>query len=645
MRLWSQIFSLLFLLLLSGKGWAAVLDLRDEQFAKSRLLDMPWEYSDRPILPGRFTVGDEAAKPQNFWLEGANLPQRGYFRLTILRHADQTPIRIVFKDMPALRVLINGQEQLTQGKLYGEDGDVENARGDSTVLLPQSDEVEVILELGATLPRWNFASYEIQIGPEDVLRKETLLDAIVLAIMLGGLFITGIYHISLYVMTPSRSATLTLGLFCIVNCIRSSITGKVDSVFNFFPNFPYELSYKMAYIGYYLAPPLFIEFLRVSFPGTISKRVARALWVFTATFVILTLFVPVDVYGRWNTVFHIGTVANIITAFYGLIKAIKSRAKGSIILLVAVTMIAAATFNDVMYAERLPSIGPIIHVALFLFILMQSLILSSQFSVAFAELAHTYKEFTKIVYLHTVKQIANGFEIEKTMRVGTAEAVVVAFDIVGSSRIKHPGFSDAVERMMGRCYDAMSHGYDAQDMQCRAYRVKEMGDGLLCSVGFPFPTGEGRTEASVANDLAAEFVRIFKEEFEKLELDSNSYCGIGIAKGSVEGFFPRFGVKQYDLRGKTIMLATRYEAMRNAVYSKIGWNGSVIFIQDEVYQDLLPDERAHYSEWDATVDGQRIRDDGLAQKAWYRFAPCAERKGGVGVEAIEIDVTDLPKAV
>ncbi|MBC7662020.1 MAG: 7TM-DISM domain-containing protein [Chitinophagaceae bacterium] len=633
---------------LASEVYGAVLDLRTASDSDSTSLDVPWEFSEGPIHPGQFQVNPRAEELAAFWMSGSKLPERGTFRLTLRRTFDQPALLLTMRDMPAFRLFVNGVLSASKGKIYTSEGMIENERGMTNVLLPQADEIELIIEAGASFPRWAASRSVLTVGPEALLRNQTLVDTIVLALMLGGLFITGIYHVALYILTPSRSVTLVLGFFCLVNCVRSSVTGTVDTILQIFPHFPYELSFTLSYIGYYLSPPLFLQFIRLSFPGTISVRIIRPLWCVSLVFVSLVLVSQVSLYGQLNYLFHAVTLASIAISFQAIIRAVRSRQRGAVLLLIASTIVSLATLNDVLYAEGWPSFGPLIHYALFLFILLQSIILSSQFSSTFNELAHIYREFTKIVYLHTVKQIASGQAIESTMRVGAAEAVVVAFDIVGSSRIKSPGFTDALERMMGRCYDSMSHGYDPKLMKAPAFRLKEMGDGLLCSIGFPFITGDSRSESEVATALAADFTQIFKEEMEKLDLEADAYCSVGIVKGTVEGFFPRFGVKQYDLRGKAIMLATRYESMRNAVYQKLGWHGSVIFVQDEVYRDLSPDEQELYTLWDTTLDKQRIRDDASAPRAWFRFMPHPERRlphgkaekveeGEVALEAAECE--------
>ena len=145
------------------------------------------------------------------------------------------------------------------------------------------------------------------------------------------------------------------------------------------------------------------------------------------------------------------------------------------------------------------------------------------------------------------------------MPVGSSQATVLTFDIVESSKVTHPGFPSAVESIMGHCYELAMQGYDAEKLCARAYRVKEMGDGLICTVGFPLPLCLASDSEEVALELAEDCAAIFKEEMEKLDLDYSVYYSIGITQGVLEGYFPKFGIKQYDLRGFALALATRYD--------------------------------------------------------------------------------------
>ncbi|NRA63923.1 MAG: hypothetical protein HRU19_05535 [Pseudobacteriovorax sp.] len=63
--------------------------------------------------------------------------------------------------------------------------------------------------------------------------------------------------------------------------------------------------------------------------------------------------------------------------------------------------------------------------------------------------------------------------------------------------------------------------------------------------------------------------------------------------------------------------------MRRVVYYEEGYKGSLIFIQDSVFQALNGDMRRKFFHWNCSDDGHKIRDDLHAKQAWYKFVPAA----------------------
>jgi class 3 adenylate cyclase len=144
-----------------------------------------------------------------------------------------------------------------------------------------------------------------------------------------------------------------------------------------------------------------------------------------------------------------------------------------------------------------------------------------------------------------------------------------------------------------------------------------MGDGFLCSVGYPFqsltvnPTNE-------AIDLAKRFAQVLHEEAAILHSETSVACGIGIALDSLTGFYPEAGTKEYDIYGQALVLATRYEGMRKTLF-EAEKGRSVIIIQEVVYQSLDPSHRAGFIPMDLKELGVVVRDDPAATKLYYQF--------------------------
>lgn len=115
-----------------------------------------------------------------------------------------------------------------------------------------------------------------------------------------------------------------------------------------------------------------------------------------------------------------------------------------------------------------------------------------------ASKAHSYSQLEKIIYPHQIELIKNGSSLEQTMPTGQGEACVIAFDTVGSSKIDRKKARAFLNDTFALCYRDMLAGYHQKKMQASAYRLKEVGDGFFCSVGFPFQTPEGQNPADLA---------------------------------------------------------------------------------------------------------------------------------------------------
>ena len=190
-------------------------------------------------------------------------------------------------------------------------------------------------------------------------------------------------------------------------------------------------------------------------------------------------------------------------------------------------------------------------------------------------------------------------------------------NIVGSSKIKHMKLKNFFRNVFARCNEVMNEGYDGQNLKARAYRIKEMGDGFLCSVGYPFASMTDNPAAD-AVELAELFARVLAEESKMLHTPEPITCGIGIAIDNLTGFYPEAGTKEYDLFGPGLILATRYEGMRKVLFESEKQR-SILIIQEMVYLTLDPQHREGFELLNLKEMGIVVRDDPSATKLYYRF--------------------------
>lgn len=202
-----------------------------------------------------------------------------------------------------------------------------------------------------------------------------------------------------------------------------------------------------------------------------------------------------------------------------------------------------------------------------------------------SRMEHSYSQLQKLVYPHQLLMIQDGFGLEKTLPVGKGHAVVLAFDIIQSTKFEHPEKRRLFQAIFQRCYREMMKDYDNLHLAASAFRIKEMGDGFLCSVGFPFKTPFDESAEATAVQLALSFLEIAREEIRAFDSTQPMHVSIGIATGQIEGFFPQSGMRSYELFGEAIVLASRYEGLRKFIFASQS-PSHIICVQSRVIEAL-----------------------------------------------------------
>lgn len=234
-----------------------------------------------------------------------------------------------------------------------------------------------------------------------------------------------------------------------------------------------------------------------------------------------------------------------------------------------------------------------------------------------ASKAHSYSQLEKIIYPHQIELIKNGSNLEQTMPTGLSEACVIAFDTVGSSKIDRQKARAFLNDTFALCYRDMLSGYNQKKMQASAYRLKEVGDGFFCSVGFPFQTPDGQNPAELAFKLAIQFSKNFHAEAHRHGFIRPPLASISITFGEVEAYYPSAGVVEYNMFGRGIILADRYEKLRKGALRQLVFTGNLLVIDYRIFNMLSPASQVLFQRFDVDAVQQTIRDDEQAHCFYY----------------------------
>jgi class 3 adenylate cyclase len=153
-----------------------------------------------------------------------------------------------------------------------------------------------------------------------------------------------------------------------------------------------------------------------------------------------------------------------------------------------------------------------------------------------------------------------------------------------------------------------------------------MGDGFLCTVGYPFRTVNGQDTAIGAVELALSFVRIFQKQVDDRLPGQLVYCSIGLAFGNIQGHFPKVGVVEYEVGGRAVDLAQRYESFRKLHFPD-GPRAHVITLHAALYEQLPSHLQKNFISVDLREAQIVMRDDPDATHIYYcLLAPHAVRE-------------------
>ncbi|NRA67196.1 MAG: hypothetical protein HRU19_22120 [Pseudobacteriovorax sp.] len=84
----------------------------------------------------------------------------------------------------------------------------------------------------------------------------------------------------------------------------------------------------------------------------------------------------------------------------------------------------------------------------------------------------------------------------------------------------------------------------------------------------------------------------------------------------MHGYYPKTGTKEYDLFGRGLILATRYESLRKKLFSNSDTH--IVILQSDVYADLSMEEKKVFETYDFPKDFV-VRDDERASSLYYQL--------------------------
>ena len=481
---------------------------------------------------------------------------------------------------------------------------------------PEESYLIVVQMSNFSYARGGFWSAPI-LGLKNQIQNKIYTDLIKSSLLLGSIFVFGIYHLLVFVIRRRSLSALYFSIFCFFVFTRETLLSRLPQNIGLGGsqgNFEFLMKLEiMSIVVISLACILFVS--AVIIPEKIYKQAFVILGWIGSVILAYILLVPVKEAGHALIIVQAHLTLCLVSLVFHIINSIRLKKPYSKEISLTFVVVFLGTMNDVLYYREIVETGDLSATSFIAFLLGQSIILAKKSADAYEKATHSYRQLAKVFYPHQIHRIEKGIELESTMPTEHGEGIVISFDVIGSSQIKHIKLKEFLENSIHSCIELLSQNYRSETMSANGYRIKEVGDGFLCSIGYPFSVPEGKEAADLAVELSYGFISRFEKVVSEYNM-KNIHCGIGISFGALQGYFPRTGTKEYDIFGRGIVLATRYESMRKFIFPNP--DSHSIILQSIVYNSLSARYRSRFSQYDIPAN-KKVRDDPDATELYYEL--------------------------
>lgn len=377
---------------------SGVLDLSAYDFTINGPVELvgEWQlYWQRLLAPGATAVAE--APPVSItlprtWndvhLQGTPLGATGYatFRLLVRLPPQAEPYRLRVPEIGSAYQLFADEQLIASAGTVAVDS--ARSRGQWTIRyakLPARPEVQLTLHISNHRFRAGGAWRAIRLGTQTQMLGDQRYATGIELFLIGAFLVIGINHLTIFAGRPRDRAPLWLGILCIICSLQLLLSG--EQLFSqLLPDISYRAHHTILFLAIFGAIPIFALFEYHVFPQIFQRLALQMILGGSAVFMLLALILPTF----WLTSMHgIYKAFVLIAELYMIlivILAARAQAAGARYFLIGLLILVPSTIFDVLL---LSSAGfryaYLVSFSFFVFILLQSIMLSGRFTRALAQ--------------------------------------------------------------------------------------------------------------------------------------------------------------------------------------------------------------------------------------------------------------------
>lgn len=389
-----------------------VLDLSDWDFERDGPVELNGEWLlhwQQLLAPGAdaWSEGDSIrvvlpATWNDFEIAGRQPGAIGYgtFRLRLVLPQAPEIFRLRIPEIGSAYRLYADQVLIASAGIVAPDR--ETSRGEWTIRyaeIPAQPHVDLVLQISNHRFRSGGAWRAIKLGERRQMVDRQIQATGVELFLIGAFLMIGLNHLTVFAGRPGFRATFYFGVLCLI-CILQVLVSGEQLFHDIFPGLSYRGQHTILFLAIFCAIPIFALFEYHVFPNIFRRWALRGILIGSAVFVGLALVLPT----LWLTGLHVFYKPFVLLSelymFLVVCLALKSGDPSARYFLAGLLILIPSTMIDVLL---LSSSGfryqHLVSFSFFIFLLLQSIMLSRRFSTALAMAEQ--KETTEIRLLQS----------------------------------------------------------------------------------------------------------------------------------------------------------------------------------------------------------------------------------------------------
>jgi signal transduction histidine kinase len=382
---------------LPPRAIGGILDLKDWDFDTQGilLLDGEWEFywnrfvsyedlmkSDPPLNDGHILV------PSNwntFQIDSKSIPRVGYCTYILRVKNNKNKKLFILNNVigSAFKIYVNNKIVYEVGSIgITSETHVPKYKIAQIELGEVDKDFILLIQVSNFSYNWGGIYYPLTLGNFEDISLDYKKSYLMEVFLIGSLFITGIYHISVFLNRKKDKTSLYFGLLCLSTVLREASTG--NHLFNdLFPDLSWEWGMKLEYVSLIFMIYAYYSYLKSLYSRSFSMKINKfVLWTAISFYLLIFLTSPLF-FPKFLTLIQLFSLFSINYVIYILYKCYKRGEEFSGKILILIISLFFVVIVDILKSEFYLHIPFLLPWGVFIFIFAQSYILSVRFSRSF----------------------------------------------------------------------------------------------------------------------------------------------------------------------------------------------------------------------------------------------------------------------